>query len=141
VVKHFRWSLAERGKRRIHKKPRQSEIDACRPWLDAELDALHPEVLVCLGATAAKALFGKDFSVTRQRGQLIESALAPYAMATTHPSAILRSPDREARQQEMRAFVADLKRVAEVLRHLHSPRLSTGSPARVRTSEMHIKNA
>jgi DNA polymerase len=112
VVKHFKWSPAERGKRRIHKKPRYSEIHACRPWLDAELRMVKPQVLVCLGATAAQALFGKDFSVSRRRGQLVESPLAPYAVATVHPSSILRAPDTESRHQQMRAFVNDLKHVA-----------------------------
>ncbi|MGA8762746.1 MAG: UdgX family uracil-DNA binding protein, partial [Candidatus Sulfotelmatobacter sp.] len=85
VVKHFKWSPAERGKRRIHKKPRSSEIQACRPWLDAELASVRPQVLVCLGATAAQSLLGKDFSVSRQRGQLIVSTLAPKVVATVHP--------------------------------------------------------
>ena len=91
VVKHFKWSPAERGKRRIHKKPRDSEIHACRPWLDAELDAVRPKVLVCLGASAAQALLGKDFRVTRDRGKLIPSDLAPNVIATVHPSSILRA--------------------------------------------------
>ncbi len=114
VVKHFKWTLAERGKRRIHKKPRYSEIHACRPWLDAELEAVKPKILVCLGATAAQALFGRDFSVTRQRGELVESELAPLATATVHPSSILRAPDAAARQEQMRTFVEDLKRVARL---------------------------
>src|SRR5947199_8276370 len=91
VVKHFKWTPAERGKRRIHKKPRGSEIQACRPWLDAELEAVRPEVLVWLGATAAQALLGKDFRVSRQRGLLIQSPLAPHVIATVHPSSILRA--------------------------------------------------
>src|SRR5579872_2462728 len=78
VVKHFKWSPAERGKRRIHKKPRYSEIHACRPWLDAELQVVKPQILVCLGATAAQALLGKDFSVTRQHGELVKTELAPF---------------------------------------------------------------
>jgi DNA polymerase len=114
VVKHFKWTLAERGKRRIHKKPRYSEIHACRPWLDAELEAVKPKILVCLGATAAQALFGRDFSVTRQRGELVEGELAPLATATVHPSSILRAPDAAARQEQMRMFVEDLKRVARL---------------------------
>jgi DNA polymerase len=112
VVKHFKWSPAERGKRRIHKKPRYSEIHACRPWLDAEVAVVKPRVLVCLGATAAQALFGRGFSVTRQRGQMVDSSLAHYAIATVHPSSILRAPDDESRRQQMRAFVEDLKHVA-----------------------------
>jgi uracil-DNA glycosylase family protein len=115
VVKHFRWEGAARGKRRIHKKPRSWEIQACRPWLDAELAAVQPEVLVCLGASAAQALLGRQFSVTRQRGELVESSLAAHVMATVHPSSILRAPDSETRKLEMRRFVEDLKRVARVL--------------------------
>jgi uracil-DNA glycosylase family protein len=116
VVKHFKWSPAERGKRRIHKKPRYSEINACRPWLDAELSAVRPRVLVCLGATAAQALLGRDFSVTRQRGQWIESELAPRVMATVHPSSILRAPDQESRQVQMTDFVRDLTAVARIVK-------------------------
>src|SRR6266404_6545562 len=112
VVKHFKWSPAERGKRRIHKKPRYSEIHACRPWLDAELNAVKPQVLVCLGATAAQSLLGRDFSVSRQRGQWIQSSLAPLVTATLHPSSILRARDDESRHVQMRAFVDDLKKVA-----------------------------
>jgi uracil-DNA glycosylase family protein len=115
VVKHFKWSLARRGKRRIHKKPRSSEINACRPWLDAELQSVKPEVLVCLGATAAQALLGRDFSVTRQRGQLIESTLAPKVVATVHPSSILRAPDSAAREAQMQEFVRDLTKIAALL--------------------------
>ncbi len=115
VVKHFKWSPAERGKRRIHKKPRYSEIHACRPWLNAELEAVKPEVLVCLGATAAQALLGRDFSVTRQRGQEVVSVLAPHVMATVHPSSILRAPDAEARHIQMKNFVRDLISVASIL--------------------------
>lgn len=116
AVKHFNWAPAERGKRRIHKKPRYYEIAACRPWLDAELTVVKPEVLVCLGATAAQSLLGKDFSVTRQRGELVDSPLAPYVMATVHPSSILRAQDEQSRHQQMEAFVADLKRLATLLR-------------------------
>ena len=112
VVKHFKWSPAERGKKRIHKKPRYSEIQACRPWLDAELEVVKPRVLVCLGASAAQALLGKDFRVTRERGRLIESSLAQHVIATVHPSSILRAQDDESRHSQMKAFVDDLKRVA-----------------------------
>jgi DNA polymerase len=115
VVKHFKWEAAQRGKRRIHKKPRQSEIEACRPWLDAELKVVKPQVLVCLGASAAQALLGKNFRVTRDRGKLIPSALAPHVLATTHPSSILRAPDSEQRHQQREAFVRDLKKVAQLL--------------------------
>ena len=114
VVKHFKWTPAERGKRRIHKKPRYSEIQACRPWLDAELRVVKPEVLVCLGATAAQSLLGRTFSVNRQRGQRIESPLAPYVTATVHPSSILRAPDSKSRELQMRAFVKDLAKIAKL---------------------------
>ena len=115
VVKHFKWEPAERGKRRIHKKPRQLEIRACRPWLDAELKLVKPQVLVCLGATVAQALLGNKFSVTRQRGHPVRSELAPKVMATVHPSSILRAPDDEARRRQQRAFVEDLKKVARLI--------------------------
>jgi len=113
VVKHFKWE--PRGKRRIHKKPNSEEIAACRPWLDAEIAAIAPRVIVCLGATAAQALLGKGFRVSKQRGQRVASALAPYVTATVHPSSILRAPDDEARRREMNLFVADLKTVADLL--------------------------
>ena len=111
VVKHFSWVPQERGKRRIHKKPRDSEINACRPWLEAEIAVVKPDVLVCLGATAAQALLGKDFRVSKHRGELIDSPLAPYVTATVHPSSILRAQDEESRHAEMEAFVNDLKKV------------------------------
>ncbi len=114
VVKHFKW--VERGKRRIHSKPNAGEIAACRPWLDAELAALKPAVLVCLGATAAQALLGRKFLVTKERGRFVASDLAPHVMATVHPSSILRAPDDETRELERRRFVADLKKVAKVLK-------------------------
>ena len=113
AVKHFKWE--PRGKRRIHKKPNAREITACRPWLEAEISLVKPKVIVCLGATAAQALLGPKFKVTRQRGQFIESTLAPYIMATVHPSSILRAPDDETRHEEKRKFIEDLKRVARVL--------------------------
>lgn len=116
AVKHFNWVPADRGKKRIHKKPRYSEILACRPWLDAELAVVKPEVLVCLGATAAQALFGKEFRVTQSRGELVETTLAPFAIATVHPSSILRAMDDESRHEQMRAFIHDLKKVAAVLK-------------------------
>jgi uracil-DNA glycosylase family protein len=115
IVKHFKWKAAQRGKRRIHKKPRHSEIEACRPWLDAELEVVKPEVLVCLGASAAQALLGKEFRVTRERGNLIHSDLAPYVMATTHPASILRAPDHTQREKARADFVNDLKKVADLL--------------------------
>jgi uracil-DNA glycosylase len=116
VVKHFKWAPAPRGKRRIHKKPRYSEINACRPWLDAELEAVQPEILVCLGATAAQALLGRKFSVLRERGKLVSSSLAPVVVATVHPSSILRAPDSEARHAQMQDFIRDLTHVADLLK-------------------------
>jgi uracil-DNA glycosylase len=113
VVKHFKWQA--RGKRRIHAKPAWSEIAACRPWLDAELTVVKPEVLVCLGATAAQALLGKSFRVTRERGRPVDSDLAPSVLATIHPSAILRA-DADIRERERAAFVDDLKVAASLLR-------------------------
>ena len=115
VVKHFKWEA--RGKRRIHAKPNAGEISACRPWLDTEITLVKPRVIVCLGATAAQALLGRTFKVTRQRGELIESSLAPIVTATVHPSSILRAPDEAARREEMKRFVADLKRVAAAMAH------------------------
>jgi uracil-DNA glycosylase len=113
AVKHFSWEV--RGKRRIHKKPKASEIAACRPWLFAEIAVLKPQVIVCLGATAAQALLGKDFRVTKHRGEFVESDLAPLATATIHPSSILRAPDQATRHEEMKTFVEDLKKVAQVI--------------------------
>jgi uracil-DNA glycosylase len=113
VVKHFKWT--PKGKRRIHAKPNWSEIAACRPWLDAELAVVKPRVLVCLGATAAQALLGRDFRVTQRRGELVETELAPTATATVHPSAILRAPDDETRRAEFAAFVDDLRVVARLI--------------------------
>ena len=112
VVKHFKWQA--RGKRRIHQKPNWAEMTACRPWLEAELQVVKPSVLVCLGATAAQALLGRDFRVSRQRGELVDSPLAPHVLATVHPSAILRA-DEETRDEEMAAFVNDLRKVAALL--------------------------
>jgi uracil-DNA glycosylase family protein len=113
AVKHFNWE--PQGKRRIHKKPNAREIAACRPWLDAEIARLRPKVIVCLGATAAQALLGRDFRVTQHRGEFIESPLAPYVTATIHPSAILRTPDDITREEETKRFVADLKKIAKVI--------------------------
>jgi DNA polymerase len=113
VVKHFKWE--PRGKRRIHKKPNAGQIYACQPWLEAEITLVKPSVIVCLGATAAQALLGSKFKVSKQRGQFIESTLAPYLTATVHPSSILRAPDEETRHLEKRRFIDDLKRVARVL--------------------------
>jgi uracil-DNA glycosylase family protein len=114
VVKHFKWE--PRGKRRIHKKPNSLEIAACRPWLEAEIAVIKPDVIVALGATAAQSLLGPQFRVTKQRGEFISSTLAPYVMATVHPSSILRAPDDETRQLEQRRFVDDLKKLAKVIK-------------------------
>ena len=113
VVKHFKWDPA--GKRRIHARPNRMEIAACLPWLRAELDVVKPEALVCLGATAAQALLGPRFRVTRQRGQWVRSPWAPRVLATVHPSSILRAPDDAARERELEAFVADLTAVRTAL--------------------------
>jgi uracil-DNA glycosylase len=111
VVKHFKFE--ERGKRRIHQKPKKGEVDACMPWLRAELDVVRPRALVLLGATAAQALLGPSFRLTRSRGQPIDSELAEFVLATIHPSAILRARDDEARQAQRKAFTEDLRVVAE----------------------------
>lgn len=119
VVKHFKFT--ERGKARIHQKPNAAEVAACRPWLDSELAAVRPEVLVCLGATAAQALLGRQFRVTQSRGRFVEWPAAPAglgpvrALATVHPSSILRAPEGADRGALMAAFVADLTVVAEAL--------------------------
>jgi uracil-DNA glycosylase len=112
VVKHFKWR--PRGKRRIHQKPNIEEISACRPWLDGELEAVKPRVLVCLGATAAQALIGRQFRVSRQRGEFVESPLAERVTATVHPSSILRG-DPEDREAALDDLVRDLELVARVL--------------------------
>jgi uracil-DNA glycosylase len=114
AVKHFKWE--PRGKRRIHKKPSSLEIAACRPWLDAEIDVVRPEVIVCLGATAAQSLLGRNFKVTQRRGELIEQQGLRF-VATVHPSSILRAPDETSRHEEMSKFVADLKQARRVLEH------------------------
>jgi DNA polymerase len=113
AVKHFKWEA--RGKRRIHAKPNAAEQAACRPWLEAELAVVKPAALVCLGATAAQALLGRGFRVTRERGRWVESELAEHVTATIHPSAILRQRDDASRHAEMAAFVDDLRLVASVL--------------------------
>ncbi len=113
VVKHFKWE--PRGKRRIHKKPNAQEIAACRPWLQAEIALIKPKIVVALGATAAQALLGPQFRVTKQRGEFLESTFAPYIMATVHPSSILRAPDEETRRLEHRRFVEDLKKLAQII--------------------------
>jgi uracil-DNA glycosylase len=115
AVKHFSWE--PRGKRRIHKKPRVSEIKACRPWLDAELRAVKPEVIVCLGAVAAQSLLGPQFKLMQNHGKVLSSAVAPQVVATIHPSAVLRAPDSEGRRAAYEMLVADLKVVAGALQH------------------------
>jgi len=113
VVKHFKFE--PRGKHRLHKKPNAMEMSACRPWLDAELQALKPQVIVCLGATAAQALLGRAFRVSQQRGQNVSSPLAPFLLATVHPSSILRIPEQALRRQAREEFVADLRVAARAI--------------------------
>lgn len=114
AVKHFKWE--PRGKRRIHKKPRASEIEACKPWLEAEIAVVKPRLIVCLGATAAQALLGRTFSVTRQRGELLESKSAGRVMATVHPSSLLRLTDECDRQQQTERFIQDLRIAAQAIK-------------------------
>jgi len=114
VVKHFKW--ISKGRLRLHQSPNAQEIAACRPWLDSELALVKPYVIVCLGATAAQALLGKQFRVTRQRGEFMTSPLAPFVIATLHPAAILRIPDPRLRESAHRQFVTDLQKVATQLR-------------------------
>jgi uracil-DNA glycosylase len=109
VVKHFKWE--PRGKRRIHKTPNAREVAACKPWLEAEIAVVRPKVIVCLGATAAKVIFGKDFKVSQQRGEVLSSSYGPAAIATVHPSSILRAEDDESRHEAERRFVEDLKKI------------------------------
>jgi uracil-DNA glycosylase family protein len=111
IVKHFKWEA--RGKRRL--KPNALEINACRPWLEAEIKAVKPQVIGLLGATAAQGILGSQFRVSRQRGQWLDSNIAPAVLATVHPSSILRAPDDDSRHKEMRRFVADLRKVADQL--------------------------
>jgi uracil-DNA glycosylase len=113
VVKHF--SFTERGRRRIHQTPKRFEVDACKPWLEEELKVVQPEVLVVLGATAGKALFGSGFRVTQERGRPIDSELAPLVTATVHPSSILRQQTEEDRLAEREAFTEDLRAVANAI--------------------------
>ena len=117
AVKHFKWTPSPRAgsKVRIHAKPNAAEIKACRPWLESELEVVRPEVVVCLGATAAQALLGRTFKVTQQHGQWVEWPYEPRATATVHPSSILRAPDKEARETAYRGFVEDLRIVARQL--------------------------
>jgi uracil-DNA glycosylase len=128
AVKHFKWE--PRGKRRLHKTPAQREIDACRRWLLGEIAALHPRLLICLGATAAQAIFGPSFRVTRSRGLLLDSPLGVHAIATVHPSAVLRSPTPEERERSYQALVADLVSARAALT---SARRATRTPGAPRT--------
>ena len=107
AVKHFKWE--PRGKRRIHQKPNSREIAACKPWLEAESRLVKPKLVVCLGATAGQAIFGPSFRVTRERGKVLSSKLAPRVVATVHPSSLLRQPDEESREREYAHFVSDLR--------------------------------
>jgi DNA polymerase len=107
AVKHFKWE--PRGKRRIHQKPNSREIAACRPWLEAEFRIVKPKLVVAMGATAAQTIFGPSFRVTRERGKVLSSKLAPRVLATVHPSSLLRQPDEESRRREYEHFVADLR--------------------------------
>lgn len=118
AVKHFKWEPV--GRRRLHKKPSAREMTACRPWLEAEFDAIHPRVLVCLGATAAQSLLGRDFRITRQRGEPLHSEWSDWTIATWHPSALLRAPDEAARAAMRSQFVADLRLAAEELRRVRA---------------------
>jgi uracil-DNA glycosylase len=113
AVKHFRWE--QKGRYRLHKKPTWSQVKACRPWLEAEIAVVHPQVLVCLGATAAQSLLGSDFRVTKQRGKFLKNRWAPQLLTTYHPAAILRAPDEADRQRKHREFVDDLRLVAEAI--------------------------
>ena len=115
VVKHFKWERGEKTRRRIHKKPSVGEIGACRPWLDQEMKVVKPEVVVCLGATAAQTLLGKSFRVTKSRGQKVAVPFADAVFATVHPSSILRVPDARSREEARKAFITDLKKVSRFL--------------------------
>jgi uracil-DNA glycosylase len=115
IVKHFKWTGEEGGKRRIHERPRQDEVEACRPWFDKELWIVKPEVLVCLGATAAHAVMRRPVTIRSARGRALVSSYGIPTFVTVHPSALLRMPDRAVRQAEMRRFVADLRRAKRAL--------------------------
>jgi DNA polymerase len=116
AVKHFKFE--ERGKRRLHKKPSGLEIRACRPWLEAEINLIQPQIIVCLGATAAQSIFGSTYRLTKERGQFVGNSWAPFVTSTVHPSAILRAPDKEQRHIEYERFVEDLKKVRGVCKRL-----------------------
>jgi DNA polymerase len=111
-VKHFKWERGEKSARRIHKKPNDAEIRACHPWLEEEIRLVQPQVVVCLGATAAQAIMGKSFRVTKERGRAVTSPSGGTVIATVHPSSVLRAPDASARAQAERDFLSDIKKVA-----------------------------
>ena len=113
AVKHFKWEF--RGKRRLHKTPAQREIEACKQWIEAEIRAVKPRVIVCLGATAARALLGKDFRVSRERGKFVKSPYAPFVFATLHPSAILRAPDEASRDAGLEQLIGDFSLIRSAL--------------------------
>ena len=115
AVKHFKWERGEKSARRIHKKPNDAEIRACHPWLEEEIRLVQPEVVVCLGATAAQSIMGKSFRVTKERGRAVRAPNGGTVIATVHPSSVLRAPDADARAQAERDFFADLKKVARQL--------------------------
>jgi DNA polymerase len=114
VVKHFKWE--PRGKQRLHKTPNAGEVHSCLPWLEAEIALIEPMVLVALGSTAAKALFGKDFRISVQHGRFVDSPLAPHVTATMHPSAVLRRRTDEERRAELERLIEDMRRIARVLK-------------------------
>jgi DNA polymerase len=120
AVKHFRWEA--RGKRRLHKKPGARQIEACKPWLHAEILVVRPRIIACLGATAAQAMMGRNFRVTKQRGQFLETDDGQFLTATYHPSAVLRAPDAAMRKRMRGEFVDDLRATAQRLRHIHKRR-------------------
>jgi uracil-DNA glycosylase family protein len=123
AVKHFRWE--SRGQRRLHKTPSARQIAACRPWLDAELKVIRPAAIVCLGAVAAKSIFGNNFRVSLQRGKFVKSELAEIALATRHPSAVLRAPDAEDRHRKREELTKDLAAVGRHLKKIATPKRST----------------
>jgi uracil-DNA glycosylase len=127
AVKHFKWE--PRGKRRLHKKPGLGEVSACRPWLEAEIEAVHPQLIVCLGATAAQSLLGPHFRVTRSRGAIQTVAGYPPVLATAHPSSILRARTADDREKERKIFVDDLIVARKALSHLNSTIARTMPPA------------
>jgi DNA polymerase len=115
AVKHFKWERGEKSARRIHKKPNDAEVRACHPWLEEEIRLVQPEVVVCLGATAAQSIMGKTFKVTKERGKAVKAPTGGTVIATVHPSSVLRAPDAGARAEAERAFFADIKKVARQL--------------------------